>query len=77
MLDFVSPQQARTCVPVTGMPVCADDQTTGTPVNLPARGAAIIMSDQDWGTMKTELQVACRELKSLCSYQTQQILGLK
>ena len=77
MLDFIDAQPARTCVPVPGLPVCADDQTKGVPVALPARGGAIMMSSKDWTQLKTELQAACRMLKSACSYQTQALLGLK
>jgi hypothetical protein len=40
----------------------------------PARGGAICMSSQDWGTMKTELETACRELGSKCSYATAQAI---
>lgn len=68
MLDFMDAEPARTCVPVPNFQVCADDQTTGTPVALPARGAAIMMSAADWGAMKTALEVACRELGNSCSY---------
>jgi hypothetical protein len=73
-LDFLSAQPERTCVPVIGMNVCADDQSQGVPVKLPARAAAIVMSSDDWGTKKTELEVACRELGSRCSYETLQFL---
>ena len=36
---------------------------------IPARGGAICMSASDWGTLKTELEQACRELKGACSYK--------
>lgn len=44
--------------------------------NIPARGGAICMSAEDWGTMKTELEVACRELGSRCSMETKKALGI-
>lgn len=66
MLDFLDAAPARTCTPVPGMTVCADDQS-GAKTELPARGAAIVMSAEDWGAMKTALETACRELGSHCS----------
>lgn len=69
LLDMMTPQQERTCVPVSGMSVCSDDQSHGTPVLLPARAAGIIMSAAEWGEKKTELEEACRELKSSCTYE--------
>jgi hypothetical protein len=74
-LDFLNAQPQRFCVPVLGMPICADDQLQGTQVMMSARGAAIFMSDQDWNTMKTELEEACRELGSSCSYATQSMIA--
>lgn len=71
MLDA---QEGRTCVPVPGMQVCADDQSVGAPVALPARGGAIVMSAQDWGTLKTELETACREMGKSCTYATKQAI---
>ena len=62
-------QPKRTCVPVPGFNICADNQT-GNAVELPERGAAIVMSSDDWGVMATELETACRLLKKVCSYQT-------
>lgn len=35
----------------------------------PGHGGAICMSSADWGTMKDELERACRELKGECSYE--------
>jgi hypothetical protein len=75
MVDFLDAQPDRSCVQVPGMPVCADDQSTGVAVKLPARGAAIVMSAADWGTMKTELEVACRELGKGCSYAVQKAVA--
>lgn len=37
-------------------------------------GAAICMSLDDWGAMKTELETACKELADRCSYATQELL---
>lgn len=75
MVDFIDAQPDRTCVPVPGMKVCADDQTTGTAVDLPARGGAIITSAEDWGTLKTELETACREMGKGCSYAVKQSIS--
>lgn len=75
MLDFLSAQPDRTCVPVPGMNVCADDQTAGTPIKLPARGAAIAQSSADWDEEHTELETACREMGKGCSYAAQQALA--
>jgi len=76
MIDLLLPQQERTCVPVLGLPVCADDQTQGTLVVLPARGASIIMTSSDWGTFETELEEACRELGSRCSMSLQKAISV-
>jgi hypothetical protein len=71
-LDFLDAQPySRTCVPVPGFQVCADDQSHGALVTLPPRGAAVAMSSNDWGIMKTELETACRELGSRCSFKVQ------
>ncbi len=59
---------ARTCVPVPGFQVCSDNQTTGTPITLPARAAAIAMSAIDWGAFANELDIACRDLGSKCTF---------
>lgn len=73
MVDFLEAQPARTCVPVPGLPVCADKQE-GAQAALPARGAAIVMSSDDWGAMKTELETACRQLGKQCSYAVRRAL---
>lgn len=36
-------------------------------------GGAICMSASDWGTMKTELEQACRELKGACAYARKKV----
>jgi len=72
MIDFIEPQAERTCVPVPGFPVCADDQTQGTPVTLPARSGAIMQSTDDWGKNKTALEQLCRQAGSSCSYEAVQ-----
>lgn len=74
MLDFLEAHQERTCVPVPGLNVCAQDQSHGAPAKLPARGAAIVMSAEDWGEKKTELEIACRELGKRCSYAMQKAI---
>jgi len=76
-LDFLEAQPERDCVPVPSMNVCADDQTQGVRSHLPARGAAIVMSADDWGRKKTELGQACREMGASCSYSMRAaILGM-
>lgn len=67
-LDFLEAQPERKCVPIPGTTICADDQSHGAVEDIPARGAAICMSSQDWNTMKTELEAACRQLGAQCSY---------
>lgn len=75
MLDFLTPQKARHCVPVPGMTVCSEDQSKGAPVDLPARGAAIVISSADAYTMLTEVAVMCRMLGKRCSYATKQVIN--
>jgi hypothetical protein len=72
LIDLLEPQEARTCVPVPGMSVCASRQV-GTPVALPKRGAALIISADDFAKIKTALEQACRELGNSCSYQIPKI----
>lgn len=85
LVDFLEPQVARKCCPVVTawdgnwkptkwMQVCSEDQTGCTPLSLPARGGAIIMSSEDWNGMKTDLEAACRELGSRCSYEVKKML---
>lgn len=74
LIDLLEAQSERTCVPVPGFPVCADDQSIGVAVKLPARGASVIISSKDFEVFITELQTACRELGSKCSYETRQVL---
>lgn len=76
-VDFLEPQAARTCAVVPGMQVCADNQSAGPSVSLPARAGAISMSALDWDTETTELETACRELGDRCSESTQQTLALR
>lgn len=41
---------------------------------LPAHGAALCMSVEDWNIMKTELEEACRQMGSHCSFAIQETL---
>ena len=72
LIDMIEAQNARTCVPVPGFNICAQDQSKGELVNLPARGAALILSSDDAGTLITELATACRKLGSSCTYEMRQ-----
>ncbi len=74
MMDFLEAQEARSCVPMSGMAVCSDDQV-GTPVALPKRGAALALSSEDFGNLKMELETACRELGPSCSYNVKITIG--
>jgi hypothetical protein len=74
MLDFIGAQPQRTCVPVPGMTICADDQTSGIPQVLPSRGAAIMLSSEDTRQLLTELAVMCRALGRRCSYATRRAI---
>ncbi len=72
-IDFLESQPKRHCVPVPDFNICSDDQA-GVAVDLPARGAAIGMSSDDWGTMKTELDEACRELGPKCTLSVKALI---
>ena len=77
-LDFIQAQPDRKCVPVKGLPICADNQNAGIAVDLPARGAAIMMSDADFESISVELQTMCRIMGKNCTYQTQALIaGMK
>lgn len=73
-VDFLEPKPARECVAVTGFPVCADDQSQGSSVKLPARGAAVVMSSDDFGDVLTELKTLCRGAGDKCTFETRQKL---
>lgn len=68
LLDMLQPQPERTCVPVPGFNICADDQSHGVPAKLAARSGAILMEARAWNEIKTALEQACRELGKRCSY---------
>jgi hypothetical protein len=67
-IDMLEAQPKRTCVPIEGMEVCKEDQSTGTPTELPARGAGVFLSALTFTSLKTELEILCRQRKSKCSY---------
>lgn len=67
-------QDERSCVPVPGMEICADDQSKGIPIKMPARGAGLILSSKDADSLLTELSQACRRLGAECSYDTRQVI---
>lgn len=73
-LDFLDAQVDRSCVPVPGLPVCADTQI-GNPITLSARGAAIALSSADFQILITEIETMCRQAGSSCTYQTQAIIA--
>lgn len=73
--DFLEAQPERTCVPVPGFNVCSHDQTTGAPVDLPARGAAIAQSALDYAMETGELETACRLLGSKCTVALQTMVA--
>lgn len=72
LIDMLNAQPAdRQCCPVPGFPfVCADVQTDCTPITVAARGAAVIMVPNDWGSMKTNEEVLCRDAGSGCTLGT-------
>lgn len=71
MLDFLSPQKERECVPHGCMPgVCAQDQTSGGLVRLPARAGAVSQNDDDFTANKIAMEKACREGGRKCNYAT-------
>jgi hypothetical protein len=42
---------------------------------LPAHGAAVCQSSEDWNKQKTALEQACRELGKRCSYEIRRALA--
>lgn len=72
MIDFLEAKQARDCVPVPGFPVCADDQSQGAPAHLEARGAAVVVSSDDFGELLKELKTLCRGVGDKCTFETRQ-----
>lgn len=75
MIDFLEPQPERSCVPVPGFAVCADDQRTGVKVSLPARAGAVMEPDDDFTDLKTALEQACTELKDRCTTEIKTALA--
>ena len=83
MIDFIEPQNERTCVPVgiwvvdpngnktwrQDFPVCAENQKVGTPVTMPARAGAVMLSADDYSKTKTAIEQACRQLGAKCDYE--------
>lgn len=69
IIDFIEPQLERTCVPVTGFSVCADDQTHGVAIKMPARAGAIMRSLEDEAKLAVAIKQACRELGSKCDFE--------
>ena len=67
LIDMLEPQVERTCVPVSGFSICADNQTVGVPTLLPARAGAIIRSAEDEAKIKLALEKACRYLGNKCT----------
>lgn len=69
IIDLLDAQpNDRTCVPLADLPVCAEDQSHGTPVLLKKRAASIIMTAEQWNGKKTELEASCRYLGKNCKY---------
>lgn len=76
MIDMLEPQDARECVPLEGLSVCASSpDPASASVKLPARGGAIVQSAEDWNKNKTALEEACRLLGGQCSYEVQKAIG--
>ncbi len=81
-IDFLEPQNERTCVPVgywkdetrqewiMQTDVCSSDQKEGERRLLPKRGGGFAMSTVDLGGLKTEHEILCREEKNKCGYDT-------
>ncbi len=68
LLDMLEAQPERECVPVKGMNVCKEIQI-GDKIKLPARGAALIISSEDWAEKKTEMEITCRKMGNKCKYE--------
>lgn len=87
LVDFLEPQEQRECVPkghwdakeptlwVADFNICAEDQTTGKKLVLPARGGAIMQPAEDWNKLKTALELACRALGKHCTYDMKLAIG--
>lgn len=69
LIDFIEPQSERECVPVPGFSVCADDQSHGEKVKLPARAGAVMRSAEDEMKLHTAVEQACRDLGNHCKYE--------
>lgn len=79
-IDFLEPQNDRTCIPVghwadetkdiwiMNIEVCSSNQKDGLPRFLPKRGGGFTMSTVDLGGFKTEHEEMCREMKKNCGY---------
>ena len=68
-LEMLQAQQARHCIPVDGLNVCKEDQSTGTAIDLPARGSAIFVQPDDDSEKKIELETLCRMAGKSCKYE--------
>lgn len=76
-IDMIKAQPDRVCVPVKGLNICSDDQSSGLAIHLPARGASILMFSDEWGEMKTELAMLCRMAGRKCKSWVQDMLEVK
>jgi hypothetical protein len=61
-IDFLEPQPER--------PDPVDPRKT-----LPARGGAICQSAEDWNSLKTSLDQACRLLGESCTYEMKKVFS--
>jgi hypothetical protein len=62
-------QKARSCVPVKGMNICKEDQSSGAAIALPARGSGIFVQAEDDNEKKIEIETLCRMAGQNCSYE--------
>lgn len=74
LIDFLEPQDERTCVPISpSIPVCSGFAPTDQKpaVKLPKRAGAIITSAVDYQRQSTAFEQACRDLGSKCTPEIQ------
>lgn len=73
-IDLLEPQFARKCVPAhPGLNVCKENPSPSeTPIDLPARGGAIVTPAADYNGRKTALEILCRKEGKNCEFETVQ-----
>lgn len=73
LIDLLDAQPVdRMCVPVPGLSVCQENPPLGaTSALVPKRGASAIIQIDQYMSVKTALETACRLLRKHCTYEIQ------